>query len=78
MVLYISLANPFEVLLAAAFVLVAFAALIGSVALGIAYIYSNVFERWPDYTSKRRVQVIRNVTLTIATIALILWLATNR
>jgi hypothetical protein len=78
MMLNISLANPFEVLLAAAFVIVAFGALIGSVALAVAYVYSNVFDRWPEYTRAKRFQVSRNIALTVATTALVLWLASNR
>jgi hypothetical protein len=78
MMLNISLANPFEVLLAAVFVIVAFAVLVGSVVLAIAYVYSNVFERWPEYTRTKRFQVSRNIALTFAVMALVLWLASNR
>jgi hypothetical protein len=78
MMLNISLANPFEVLLAAVFVIVAFAVLVGSVVLAIAYVYSNVFERWPEYTRTKRLQVSRNIALTVAVMALVLWLASRR
>jgi hypothetical protein len=78
MMLNISLANPFEVLLAAVFVIVAFAVLVGSVVLAIAYVYSNVFERWPEYTRTKRLKVSRNIALTVAVMALVLWLASRR
>jgi hypothetical protein len=78
MMLNISLANPFEVLLAAVFVIVAFAVLVGSVVLAVAYVYSNVFERWPEYTRAKRFQVSRNIAVTVAVMALVLWLASNR
>jgi hypothetical protein len=74
----ISLENPFEVLLAICFVVVAFAVLIGTFVVAVAYVYSNVFERWPEYTTKRRFQVSRNIAITIAVIAVLTWLASNR
>jgi len=74
----ISLENPFEVLLAICFVVVAFAVLIGTFVVAVAYVYSNVFDRWPEYTTKRRLQVSRNIAITIAVIAVLAWLASNR
>jgi len=76
-VLSISLANPAEVVLAIIFVLVAFAAFVGTFVLAIAYVYSNVFEKWPEYTTKKRWQVTRNISVTIAVIATLVWLASN-
>ena len=75
--LSISLANPAEVVLAIIFVLVAFAAFVGTFVLAIAYVYSNVFEKWPEYTTKKRWQVTRNISVTIAVIATLVWLASN-
>ena len=57
---------------------VAFAVLIGTFVVAVAYVYSNVFERWPEYTTKRRFQVSRNIAITIAVIAVLTWLASNR
>ena len=76
--LNISLANPLEVILAICFVLVAFAVLIGTFVIAIAYVYSNVFERWPDYSSTKRIQVVRNIAIALATIAALIWFASNR
>jgi hypothetical protein len=76
-VLSISLANPAEVVLAIIFVLVAFAAFVGTFVLAIAYVYSNVFEKWPEYTTKKRWQVTRNISVTLAVIATLVWLASN-
>ena len=76
--LSISLANPAEVVLAIVFVVVAFAAFIGTLVLAIAYIYSNVFEKWPEYTAKQRLQVTRNIVVTLVVIATLIWFASNR
>ena len=76
-VLSISLANPAEVLLATLFVMVAFAAFIGTFVAAIAYVYSNVFERWPEYTTKKRWQVARNISVTLVVIATLILLASN-
>jgi hypothetical protein len=77
-VLSISLANPAEVVLAIVFVIVAFAAFIGTFVVAIAYVYSNVFEKWPEYTTKKRLQVTRNILITLLIIATLFWLASNR
>ena len=77
-VLSISLANPAEVVLAIVFVVVAFAAFIGTFVMAIAYLYSNVFEKWPEYTTKKRLQVTRNISVTLAIMATLIWLASNR
>lgn len=74
----VSLENPFEVFLAICFVVVAFAVLIGSFVVAAAYVYSNVFERWPEYSNKRRFQVSRNIVIVIAIVAVVLWLSANR
>jgi len=70
--------NPIEVILAICFVLVAFAALIGTFVLAFAYVYSNVFEKWPEYSNLRKVQVVRNISVTLLIIAILIWLASNR
>ena len=46
--------------------------------MAIAYVYSNVFEKWPEYTAKKRLQVTRNILVTLAVIATLFWLASNR
>ena len=74
----VSLENPFEVFLAICFVVVAFAVLIGSFIVAAAYVYSHVFERWPEYSNKRRFQVSRNIVIVIAIVAVVLWLSANR
>ncbi len=76
--LSISLANPAEVVLAIVFVIVAFAAFIGTFVVAIAYLYSNVFEKWPEYTTKKRLLVTRNILVTLLIIATLFWLASNR
>ena len=76
--LSISLENPVEVALAVIFVIIAFAAFLGTFAFAIAYIYSNVFERWPDYSNKRRWQVLRNILLAVAVISILVLLASTR
>ena len=76
--LSISLANPAEVLLAIVFVIVAFAAFMGTFVAAIAYVYSNVFEKWPEYTTKKRLQVTRKILVTLLIIATLFWLASNR
>lgn len=70
--------NPVEVILAIVFVVVAFAALVGTFVLAVAYVYSNVFERWPDYSTHKRIRVSRNIVATLLAIALLFWLASNR
>jgi hypothetical protein len=70
--------NPLEVILAICFVVVAFAALVGTFVFAVAYLYSNVFEKWPEYTNMRRFQVVRNISLTLVIIAILAWLASNR
>jgi len=43
-----------------------------------AYVYSNVFEKWPEYSNLRKVQVVRNISVTLLIIAILIWLASNR
>ena len=78
MVLNISLQNPLEVILAICFTFVAFAALLATFATAIAYVYSNIIERWAEYSKKKRLQVVRNVCLTGAVIVALAWLSSNR
>lgn len=75
--LTIGLENPAEVVLAIVFVIVAFCAFIGTFVLAIAYVYSNVFEKWPEYSSKKRIQVSRNILVILLVIATLVWLASN-
>ena len=74
----ISLENPFEVLLAIIFVIVAVLALLASFGVAFAYVFSNIKERWPEYETKRKVQIMRDTTITIFVISALIWLASNR
>lgn len=74
----ISLENPFEVLLAIIFVIVAVMALLASFGVAFAYVFSNIKERWPEYEKRRKLQIIRDTSITILIIATLIWLASNR
>ena len=49
-----------------------------SAKLALAYVYSNVFEKWPEYTTKKRLQVTRNILVALLVMATLAWLASNR
>jgi predicted membrane metal-binding protein len=74
----ISLENPIEVLLAIIFVIIAVLALLASFGVAFAYVFSNIKERWPEYESKRKFQIVRDIAITILIVAALLWLASNR
>ena len=74
----ISLENPFEVLLAIVFVIIAVLALLASFGVAFAYVFSNIKERWPEYESRRKFQIVRDIAITIIIVAALLWLASNR
>lgn len=74
----ISLENPFEVLLAIIFVIVAVLALLASFGVAFAYVFSNIKERWPEYETKRKVQILRDTAIAIFVISTLIWLASNR
>lgn len=74
----ISLENPFEVLLAIVFVIIAVLALLASFGVAFAYVFSNIKERWPEYESRRKFQIVRDIAITIIVVAALLWLASNR
>lgn len=74
----ISLENPIEVLLAIIFVIIAVLALLASFGVAFAYVFSNIKERWTEYESKRKFQIVRDIAITILIVAALLWLASNR
>ncbi len=63
-----------DVILAACFVLLAVAMLLGTFYFGGAYVFSNIKERWAEYSVKKRITVISRivVTLTVITVLAIL------
>jgi MFS superfamily sulfate permease-like transporter len=77
-VLSISLQNPVEVFLAIVFSITAAVLLLATFGFVIAYVVSNICERWPDYTSAKRMKVCRNVLLAIIAISAIIWMSTSR
>ena len=74
----ISQSNPVEVILAIAFVVIAVAALLGTGYFFIAYIYSNIRERWKEYSNKKRFAVIRNIVVSIAVVTILIVLSATK
>ena len=74
----ISQSNPFEVLLAIAFVLVAVAVFAGTVYVFFAYIFSNIKERWREYSSKKKFSVIRNIVIWFAVVGVLIALSATK
>ena len=74
----ISLSNPIEVLVAIVFVIIAVAALLGTFGLAVAYVYSNVKERWPEYSAEKRRKVVTNIVVTLAVITILILLASTK
>ena len=71
----ISQSNPLEVMLAIAFVVIAASALLGTFALAIAYVFSNVKERWREYAIKKKISVVTNILVTLIVISTLLVLS---
>lgn len=74
----ISQSNPAEVVLAIAFVIIAVAALVGTFALAVTYVFSNVKERWREYPSKKKAKVIANIVVTISVISTLIVLSAQK
>jgi hypothetical protein len=74
----ISQSNPVEVLLAIAFVVIAVLALLGTFAFAVAYVFSNVKERWREYPTKKKLKVISNFVVTVAVISTLIVLSTTK
>ncbi len=74
----ISLGNPIEVIVAIIFVIIAVAALVGTFSVAIAYVFSNVKERWPEYTTEKKRKVVANIVVTLSIIALLIVLASTK
>ena len=74
----ISRSNPFEVLLAIAFVIVAVGVFAGTFYVFFAYIFSNIKERWREYSSKKKFSVVRNLVIWFAVVAALIALSATR
>ena len=74
----ISQSNPIEVILAIAFVVIAVAALLATGYFFIAYIYSNIRERWKEYSNRKRFQVIRNIVVSVAVVVILIVMSATR
>ena len=74
----ISTANPIEVLLAICFVFIAVAILIASFGVGLAYVFSNIKERWHEYSRQKKLKVVANIVITAAISATLIILSTIR
>ena len=74
----ISLSNPIEVLLAIAFVLVAVAVFVGTIYIFFAYIFSNIKERWREYSAKKKFSVVRNLIVWFAVVGLLVALSATK
>lgn len=74
----ISLENPIEVILAICFVVIAVVALLATFGVTFAYLFSNFFERWPEYETRRKLQIVRNLAVSALVIFALLWFASNR
>lgn len=71
----ISMANPFEVLLAICFVFIAVAVFIATFGVGLAYIFSNIKERWHEYTAQKKLKVISSLFIWAAIAATLITLS---
>jgi hypothetical protein len=74
----ISLANPFEVLLGVVFVIIAVLVFFGTFGVGVAYVFSNIKERWHEYTSKKKLKVVSNTTIFIVVLAVLIALSATK
>lgn len=65
-------------MLAIAFVIIAVLALIGTFAFALAYVFSNVKERWREYPTRKKIKVISNFVVTTAVISALIVLSTTK
>jgi len=64
-----------EIILAGAFIVLVFGALIFAFAVPIIGFFSTHKERWHDYSTKKKSQVLRTTAITLAVIGLLIWLS---
>jgi len=74
----ISTANPFEVLLAVCFVFIAVGILFATFGVGLAFIFSNIKERWREYSRQKKLKVVWNLVATAGVLATLITLSTIR
>ncbi|MBP6043226.1 MAG: hypothetical protein KA500_01735 [Rhodoluna sp.] len=74
----ISTASPLEVLLAVCFVFIAVGLLLATFAVGLAFVFSNIKERWHEYSRQKKLKVVSNVVVTAAVTAILITLSTIR
>ena len=74
----ISTASAVEVLLAVCFVFIAVGLLLATFAVGLAFVFSNIKERWHEYSRQKKLKVASNVVVTAAIFALVIALSTIR
>ena len=74
----ISLANPLEVLLGVVFVIIAVLVFFGTFGVGVAYVFSNIKERWHEYTRKKKLQVVSNTTIFVVVLSVLIALSATK
>ncbi|MFM6963280.1 MAG: hypothetical protein ACKOWJ_03300 [Micrococcales bacterium] len=67
-----------DFLMAIAFVLLAVGIFVGTFYFGGAYVFSNIKERWHEYSVGKRIRVIANLVITFSVIALLWYLSTRK
>ncbi len=67
-----------DIVLAIAFVLLAAGIFVGTFYIGGAYVFSNIKERWHDYTPQKRFRVIRNIVITAVVIGVLIYLSAQK
>ncbi len=67
-----------DVILAACFVVLAVAMLFGTFYFGGAYVFSNIKERWAEYSIKKRITVISQVVITLGVITILAVLSSQK
>jgi Na+-driven multidrug efflux pump len=64
-----------EIILAGVFIVLVFGALIFAFAVPIIGFFSTHKERWHDYSTKKKIQVLRTTAITLSVIGLLIWLS---
>ena len=72
------MANPLEVLLGVVFVIIAVLIFFGTFGIGAAYVFSNIRERWHEYTSKKKLQVLSNTAIVIVVLSVLISLSATK
>ena len=65
-------------ILAACFIVLAVLMLFGTFYFGGAYVFSNIKERWHEYTSKKKLKVVSNTTIFIVVLAVLIALSATK